>query len=71
MVDTVPSFEVSPGLDHPLGVSQTESGINFAIFSQHASAVTLCIILPKRLDWNVRFWMICFVVFNNGLTCKL
>lgn len=50
MLDTLPSFEVSPGLAHPLGVSEIESGINFAIFSQHASAVTLCIILPKRLD---------------------
>ncbi|MCD9643326.1 Isoamylase 3, chloroplastic [Datura stramonium] len=48
MLDTFPSFEVSLGLAHPLGVSQIESGINFAIFSQHASAVTLCIILPKR-----------------------
>ncbi|KAF3652974.1 hypothetical protein FXO37_17236 [Capsicum annuum] len=50
MLDTFPSFEFSPGLAHPLGVSEVESGINFAIFSQHASAVTLCIILPKRLD---------------------
>ncbi|CAN4087485.1 unnamed protein product [Withania somnifera] len=50
MLDTFSSFEVSPGLAHPLGVSDIESGINFAIFSQHASAVTLCIVLPKRLD---------------------
>lgn len=68
MLDTLPSFEVSPGLTHPLGVSEIESGINFAIFSQHASAVTLCIILPKRLD--SRFWMVYFVVFNSGLSCK-
>nr|XP_009619642.1 isoamylase 3, chloroplastic-like [Nicotiana tomentosiformis]XP_016459540.1 PREDICTED: uncharacterized protein LOC107783086 [Nicotiana tabacum] len=49
MLETFPSFEITPGLAHPLGVSEIESGINFAIFSQHASAVTLCVILPKRL----------------------
>ncbi|XP_060175321.1 isoamylase 3, chloroplastic isoform X5 [Lycium barbarum] len=49
MLDAFSPFEVSPGLAHPLGVSEIESGINFAIFSQHASAVTLCIILPKSI----------------------
>ncbi|KAH6837974.1 isoamylase 3 [Perilla frutescens var. hirtella] len=43
-----PSLKVSPGQSHPLGVSQVESGINFAIFSQNATAVTLCLILQER-----------------------
>ncbi|KAJ9545470.1 hypothetical protein OSB04_025177 [Centaurea solstitialis] len=37
-----------PGLPNPLGVSETENGINFALFSQHATSVTLCLLLPER-----------------------
>jgi len=43
-----PSWETSPGQAFPLGVSQVDNGINFAIFSQHATAVTLCLVLPER-----------------------
>ncbi|XP_043720663.1 isoamylase 3, chloroplastic isoform X2 [Telopea speciosissima] len=41
-------MKVSPGQVFPLGTSEVESGINFAIFSQHATAVTLCLSLPER-----------------------
>ncbi|KAJ8772235.1 hypothetical protein K2173_027412 [Erythroxylum novogranatense] len=32
----------------PLRLSEVESGINFAIFSQHATSFTLCLSLPQR-----------------------
>ncbi|KAJ6939511.1 isoamylase 3 [Populus alba x Populus x berolinensis] len=41
-------FKTFPGQAFPFGVSQVENGINFAIFSQHATAVTLCLSLPHR-----------------------
>ncbi|XP_058087449.1 isoamylase 3, chloroplastic isoform X2 [Magnolia sinica] len=43
-----PSVKVSPGQSFPLGASELENGINFAIFSQHASLVTLCLSVPER-----------------------
>lgn len=49
MLEVSPSWKVTPGQAHPLGVSELESGINFAIFSQHATSVTLCLVLPERL----------------------
>ncbi|XP_047954383.1 isoamylase 3, chloroplastic isoform X1 [Salvia hispanica] len=42
-----PSLKVLPGQSHPLGVSEAETGINFAIFSQNATAVTLCLSLQE------------------------
>lgn len=42
------SLKVFPGQAFPLGVSEVDNGINFAIFSQHATAVTLCLLLPTR-----------------------
>jgi isoamylase len=33
----------SPGSASPLGASESENGINFAIFSRHASSVVLCL----------------------------
>ncbi|KAF5955330.1 hypothetical protein HYC85_008186 [Camellia sinensis] len=48
MLESGPLFRVFPGQAYPLGVSELESGINFAIFSQHATAVTLCLSLPDR-----------------------
>ncbi|KAK3230950.1 hypothetical protein Dsin_002831 [Dipteronia sinensis] len=41
-------LKILQGQAFPLGVSEVDSGINFAIFSQHATAVTLCLSLPKR-----------------------
>ncbi|XP_073122191.1 isoamylase 3, chloroplastic isoform X2 [Henckelia pumila] len=49
----VPSLKVFPGQAQPLGVSEVESGINFAIFSQNATAVTLCLVLQKRGEPNI------------------
>ncbi|KAF3975986.1 hypothetical protein CMV_000815 [Castanea mollissima] len=48
--ETIPSIKIFPGQAFPLGVSEVENGINFAIFSQHASAVTLCLSFPERWD---------------------
>ncbi|KAF8411410.1 hypothetical protein HHK36_003959 [Tetracentron sinense] len=42
------SLKLSPGQAFPLGVSEVESGINFAIFSQHATMVMLCLSFPNR-----------------------
>ncbi|XP_076945731.1 isoamylase 3, chloroplastic-like isoform X3 [Bidens hawaiensis] len=46
--ETAPSLKSIPGLPNPLGVSETENGINFALFSQHATSVTLCLSHPDR-----------------------
>uniref|UniRef100_A0ACD5XVE0 Uncharacterized protein n=1 Tax=Avena sativa TaxID=4498 RepID=A0ACD5XVE0_AVESA len=48
MAGTEMPLKYSSGKASPLGVSQVGSGLNFAIFSQHASAVTLCIKLTTR-----------------------
>ncbi|RWR92463.1 Glycoside hydrolase [Cinnamomum micranthum f. kanehirae] len=48
MSEASPSFKVSPGQPFPLGASELENGVNFAIFSQHASLVILCLSLPGR-----------------------
>lgn len=45
------SFTCERGQALPLGVSQVEKGINFALFSQHATSVSLCIYLePSSTD---------------------
>ncbi|XP_050203560.1 isoamylase 3, chloroplastic isoform X1 [Mercurialis annua] len=48
ITETTPSFKLFPGQAFPLGVSLVDNGINFAIFSQHATSVTLCLSLPQR-----------------------
>ncbi|KAJ0026237.1 hypothetical protein Pint_08389 [Pistacia integerrima] len=50
ITETTPSLKTSQGQASPLGVSEVDNGINFAIFSQHATAVTLCLSLPIRGD---------------------
>lgn len=50
MVESRLSFRTFPGQAYPLGVSELEDGVNFAIFSQHATGVTLCLSLPERLE---------------------
>nr|KAJ0186870.1 hypothetical protein LSAT_V11C900486430 [Lactuca sativa] len=45
MSETDSSFESIPGVPNPLGVSKTENGINFSLFSKHATSVTLCLSL--------------------------
>lgn len=52
MSETSPSFKIFPGQASPLGVSEVDKGINFAIFSQHATSVTLCLSLPERYWFN-------------------
>ncbi|KAK2995341.1 hypothetical protein RJ640_006561 [Escallonia rubra] len=47
MSETSPSLKLFPGQAYPLGVSEVENGINFAVFSQHATSVTLCLSLPE------------------------
>ena len=44
MVDTETGrFALSCGQAAPLGVSQAEKGINFALFSEHATSISLCL----------------------------
>ncbi|WCJ24786.1 Glycogen debranching enzyme [Euphorbia peplus] len=45
---TIP-LNVLPGQPLPLGVSEVDNGINFAIFSHHATSVTLCLQLPTQM----------------------
>ncbi|KAH7655549.1 Isoamylase protein [Dioscorea alata] len=43
MLEIDPPFKSSPGKAFPLGASVVEDGVNFAIFSQNATSVTLCL----------------------------
>lgn len=45
--DTKSPWKLFPGQPSPLGVSEVDNGINFAIFSEHATSVTLCLSLPQ------------------------
>lgn len=49
-LDTGPMLKIVPGQAFPLGVSEVNNGINFAIFSQHATAVTICLSFNERID---------------------
>ncbi|MDE0852163.1 MAG: glycogen debranching enzyme GlgX, partial [Yoonia sp.] len=40
---TTDSFSIRPGHPSPLGATVDEGGVNFAIFSQHATRVMLCL----------------------------
>ncbi|MEW5975316.1 MAG: glycogen debranching protein GlgX [Acidobacteriota bacterium] len=49
--DTIrPDFEFSRGRPLPLGATLTRNGINFSIFSRHATSVTLVIFRPSEHD---------------------
>ncbi|KAI9106702.1 hypothetical protein K1719_022230 [Acacia pycnantha] len=48
VLKTRPSWKIFPGQAFPLGVSEVENGINFSIFSQHATSVTLCLVHPEN-----------------------
>ncbi|THU47262.1 hypothetical protein C4D60_Mb09t13650 [Musa balbisiana] len=48
MLGTDVPLKYSPGMAFPLGASEAENGINFAIFSRHASCVTLCLSIFGR-----------------------
>lgn len=41
------SFDLSPGKATPLGTSYESDGVNFAIYSHHATAVSLCLFPPS------------------------
>jgi len=43
---TGPSWKIFPGQSFPLGVSEVDNGMNFSIFSQHATVVTLSLVIP-------------------------
>ncbi|KAK4390083.1 Isoamylase 3, chloroplastic [Sesamum angolense] len=45
-----PMLKVFPGQAHPLGASEVESGTNFAIFSENATAVTLCLVIQRGVN---------------------
>ncbi|MGA9723184.1 MAG: glycogen debranching protein GlgX [Candidatus Binatus sp.] len=36
-------FEILPGAPYPLGATPDSAGVNFSIFSEHATGVTLCL----------------------------
>jgi isoamylase/glycogen operon protein len=41
-------FKIEKGSPQPLGVSRTRGGINFALYSEHATKVTLCLFSPHE-----------------------
>jgi isoamylase len=43
-----PKFETDTGFPHPYGVTPTLNGYNFAVFSKHATLISLCIFLPDE-----------------------
>jgi len=43
----MPRLRVEPGLPHPLGATWDGGGVNFALFSAHATKVELCLFDPK------------------------
>ncbi|XP_057533480.1 isoamylase 3, chloroplastic isoform X2 [Amaranthus tricolor] len=51
MEDTSEAFKILPGQALPLGVSEIEDGINFSVFSQHATSVTLCLLF-RPTGWG-------------------
>ncbi|XP_074566268.1 uncharacterized protein LOC141822856 [Curcuma longa] len=50
MLDTDTPLKYSRGVASPLGVSVAENGINFAVFSRHATRVSLCLSKCGRED---------------------
>ncbi len=48
-------FEVAPGRPLPLGVSETRHGFNFAVFSRHATAITLVLYASGQHDPLIEF----------------
>ena len=46
-------FTVSAGAPWPLGATVTEDGVNFAVFSAHATRMTLCLFEPDGRETRV------------------
>lgn len=42
------TLQTAPGLPAPIGASIFGEGVNFALFSEHATAVTLCLFTPEN-----------------------
>ena len=70
------SYEVSPGSPHPLGATPDAGGVNFSIFSEHATSVDLLLFdnhddpepvqvisLDSAVNKSFHFWH----VYVNGL----
>lgn len=70
------TYEAEPGCKHPLGATPNKDGVNFAIFSEHATAVELLLFenpidrepvqtikLDSRVNKTYHFWHI----FVKGL----
>jgi len=69
MVDPIPVRSVRPGAPFPLGAKWQGSGTNFAVFSQHATAIDIClfedsdgtpsstIALPERTNFIWHGWI--------------
>ena len=38
---TTKSFAIEPGSPHPLGATVTTDGVNFSLFSEHATGIEL------------------------------
>lgn len=47
-MNSLKSFQTAKGQCFPLGASKQENGLNFSLFSQHATGVTLCLFLPDN-----------------------
>src|SRR5438045_2262865 len=46
-------LETVPGAAAPLGATWTGDGVNFAIFSEHATAVTLCLFDEAEVETRI------------------
>ena len=53
MNDLRPLFETRPGEAYPLGSRWDGDGTNFALYSEHASKVELCLILPDGSEHRI------------------
>lgn len=42
------TYEILPGKPHPLGATPDRNGVNFALFSEHATAVELLLFSPRN-----------------------
>jgi len=61
MISKNPLFELSQGFVRPFGTNFFDDGINFSIFSKHATSVTLCLFL-KGFEFPVAE-----ILLNNEL----
>ena len=51
----IAALSVSAGLPYPMGASLTGEGVNFAVFSAHATGVELCLFDPNGRRELARF----------------